>query len=110
MPGLGEAVAELLDGLQVAAGTQGGQDPLAELGQGIRRRLQVLLVVGGQDLHAVGQGRAEGGRVGGVDPAADAGGALLVFDGHRIKSLREYWASEVVELAPVEAQDHGTRR
>jgi hypothetical protein len=39
MPGLGEAVA---------AGTQGGQDPLAGLGQGIRRRLQVLLVVGGR--------------------------------------------------------------
>jgi len=33
--------------------------------------------------------------------------ALLVFDGHLIESLREYWASEVVELAPVEAQDHG---
>jgi hypothetical protein len=33
--------------------------------------------------------------------------ALLVFDGHLIESLREYWASEVVELAPVEAEHHG---
>jgi ketosteroid isomerase-like protein len=32
--------------------------------------------------------------------------ALLVFDGHLIESLREYWASEVVELAPVEAEHH----
>ena len=33
--------------------------------------------------------------------------ALLVFDGHLIKSLREYWTSEVVELAPVDGQHHG---
>ena len=33
--------------------------------------------------------------------------ALLVFDGQLIESLREYWASEVVELTPVEAQGHG---
>ena len=33
--------------------------------------------------------------------------APLVFDGHVIKSLREYWASEVVELMPVEAKHHG---
>ena len=33
--------------------------------------------------------------------------ALLVFDGHLIESLREYWASEVVELAPVDGEHHG---
>ena len=33
--------------------------------------------------------------------------ALLVFDGHLIESLREYWTSEVVELSPVEADHHG---
>jgi hypothetical protein len=35
--------------------------------------------------------------------------ALLTFDGQRIESLREYWASEVVELSPaalVDAQRH----
>jgi hypothetical protein len=26
--------------------------------------------------------------------------ALLTFDGSQIDSLREYWASEVVELSP----------
>jgi hypothetical protein len=30
--------------------------------------------------------------------------ALLGFDGHLIERLREYWASEVVELTPVEAE------
>lgn len=30
--------------------------------------------------------------------------ALLVFNGHLIESLREYWASEVVELAAVKTQ------
>ncbi len=34
-------------------------------------------------------------------------GAALVFDGHVIKSLRASWASEVVELMPVEAKHHG---
>ncbi len=33
--------------------------------------------------------------------------ALLVFDGQLIESLREYWASEVVELAPVDGEHHG---
>ena len=38
---------------------QGGQDPLAGLGQRSSGRLQVLIViVGGQDLDRVGQGRA----------------------------------------------------
>jgi hypothetical protein len=31
--------------------------------------------------------------------------ALLVFDGGRIASLREYWASELVELSPAARVD-----
>ena len=42
------------------------------LGQGGRGRIQVLVVVVGQDLDGVGQGRAEVGRVVGADAAADA--------------------------------------
>ena len=62
-----------MTGLQLPAGPQGGQDPLAGLGQRSSGRLQVLIViVAGQDLDRVGQGRAELGRVIGPD-AADVG-------------------------------------
>jgi hypothetical protein len=72
VPGLGEAVPELLDRLHVAAGPQGGQDPLAGPGQGGRRRVQVLGVVVGQHLHAVGQRGSEVNGVLGADATADA--------------------------------------
>jgi hypothetical protein len=52
---MGKAVAELLDRLHIPAGAQGGQDPLAGLGQSGRRRVRLLGgVVVGQHLHAVG--------------------------------------------------------
>jgi hypothetical protein len=73
VPGLGQAVAELLDRLQIPAGPQGGQDPLAGLGQGGRRRVQVLvIIIAGQHLHAVGQRDPQVGRVVGADATADA--------------------------------------
>jgi hypothetical protein len=34
--------------------------------------------------------------------------ALLTFDGNLIESLREYWASEVVELSPAATRSPGT--
>jgi hypothetical protein len=63
MAGLGQAVPQLLDRLQLPAGPQGGQDPLAGLGQGGRGRLQVLaVIVRGQHLNRVRARRAEVGR------------------------------------------------
>jgi hypothetical protein len=100
VPGLGQSVPQLLDRLHVPAGPQGGQYPLAGLGQGGRGRVQVLVIVGGQDLDRVGQRGAEVGWVVGPDAATDAEAGVGDFSADHL-DLQQDRAGPVLIAPPV---------
>jgi hypothetical protein len=86
------------------AGSQGGQDPLAGLGQSGRRRVLVIIVAG-QDLHAVGQRGPQVGRIVGTHAAADTKVGIGDFPTDHLDAQQDGAGPVVVDVSGLTVAD-----